>query len=60
MRSCDSEDNQFLSSVAEPIGFAGLEADLESSAGIARLDANHWIPEDRSAQHVETLSGYLG
>ncbi|SIS18145.1 alpha/beta fold hydrolase [Natronorubrum thiooxidans] len=44
----------------QPIEFAEqLNDDLENTAGITRLDANHWVPEDRSTAFVEALSNVL-
>ncbi|MFD1564479.1 alpha/beta fold hydrolase [Haloarchaeobius amylolyticus] len=44
----------------QPIQFAErLNDDLENTAGIARLDANHWVPEDRSTAFVDNLSNFL-
>ncbi|WP_265108545.1 alpha/beta fold hydrolase [Halosolutus halophilus] len=44
----------------QPIEFAErLDDDLENTAGIARLDANHWVPADRPSQYVDQLSNFL-
>ncbi|ELZ17120.1 alpha/beta fold hydrolase [Natrinema limicola] len=44
----------------QPIQFAErLNDDLENTAGITRLDANHWVPADRPSQYADHLSSFL-
>jgi len=44
----------------QPITFAEqLNENLANTTGITRLDANHWVPEDRSTKYVEHLSDIL-
>ena len=44
----------------QPISFAEqLNENLANTTGITRLDANHWVPEDRSTEYVEALEELL-
>jgi len=44
----------------QPISYAEqLDENLQNTAGIVRLNANHWVPEDRSSEYVDNLEQFL-
>jgi len=44
----------------QPIGFAErLMDDLDRAAGLIRLDARHWVPEDRPDEYTTHIAAFL-